>query len=746
MAASFPYLWNLLLLLSFFLLEVAARCGSLVTYRQHADLLASAPQCLRDGCSQGESNNTIVSQCPATAPCSAYWNMFVQQFDEQHAWCSDCTSDLACRIPGWPVMNATAMCESTPNQVLFGQGGCCTQGDEPFDLAKWTGIMCNGSGWREDFDNCGGMACLDWREWVMPWNWTVQNTDLAPSQQHCKPPSTYLAIYAIEHFFWLLASVLLGFARLSIARHEEANERNVLRYLLISFWTSLKFTQNRKEVLKEKLLPGEDLRPAITDALKWGFPVIMGIFLAGLQLGFNFLVAGMIRSNPGYRDVPLATLALLFCCRPRLSWLSCLLALFPKHWLVRWFKFKPDGDGLWAARLVLSSVAVSSAVTEAIMQLLGSYFLGTAANVARKRGFYANHHLRPMMWGRDAHRMYWGALCWLILCIPLVIIWFLVAVFFAQVYHTVARWRGQIWHFLTEKEKLIPLPRGGVERLLKYIDPGPEYKDYSTSHPHTMHEQPYEYYGDQPLPYTQATQFMEQPTPYSGPASGDLFTDQPMPIRRSSRRSQYSQIAQAEFTDQPFEVNRTATAGQRVASGGYIPSPLVVQRRTTSGGQYNSIGQTDELEPQDPFEDQPYAVSGATPIRHEATRPNHRDTSSASFLVTTVSAPNQAPSTSEHSSSKKRSDYKDEAVLKWQTWEKKIIFAGAFLGMLAYAAQWVFWDGFVKASGDRFCPPSMWKASGIWAGGSFVCKCSKSAWVATMLMVATDVGAPLMAY
>jgi hypothetical protein len=745
MAVSVPNLRYLLLLLSYLHVQVAAQCGSLVTYRQHANLLESAPRCLRDGCSQEKSNNTIASQCPATAPCSTYWNMFVHQFDHQHAWCSDCSSDLACRITGWPVMNATAMCESTPNQMLFGQGGCCSQGDEPFELAKWTGTMCNGSEWRAEFDDCGGMACLDWREWVMPWNWTVQNTALPPDQQDCTAPSKYLAVYAAEHFFWLLATFAVGFFRLRIARHEEAHERNVLRYLLIYVSTRVKFTQNRKEVLKEKLLPGEDLRPAVTDALKWGFPVIMGVFMAGLQLAFNFLVAGVMRRNQGYREVPLATLALLFCCRPRLSWLSCLLALFPKHWLVNWFKFKPDGDGLWAARLVLSSVAVSAAVTEAIMQLLGSYFLGTAANVARKRGFYANHHLRPMQWGRDAHRMYWGALCWLILCIPLVIIWFLVAFFFASIYHAVARWRKDIYRFLKRKENSIPLPRGRVEWLLDHINPNSDNSNDSAAADHASYDQPYEYYGDLPMQYTQATTFMDQPIPYGGPASGDLFTDQPMPIRRGNRRSQYSQLAQAEFTDQPLEVRHTNLHEHRVASAGYMTTPSAVQRRTASGGQYNSLGQIDNAEAENPFEDQPYAVPSPTPIRNEAMRPNHRDTSSASFLVKDASALSQASLASEHSSNK-RSDYTDPVILKWQTWEKKIIFAGAFLGMLAYAAQWVFWDGFVKASGDRFCPPSILAAGGIWSGGAFICKCFKAGSYIEALIVTTDVGAPLMAY
>jgi hypothetical protein len=149
--------------------------------------------------------------------------MFVDQFDENNSLCSSCDSDIACRIKDWPVMNATALCETTPNQLLFGDEGCCIQNGEPFLLANWTRTLCNSSEWQARFDDCGGMACLDWREWIMPWNWTVQNSLLPADQQNCKPASEYLAIYAGEHFFWLLATFGIGYLRLRIAKHEEAH-------------------------------------------------------------------------------------------------------------------------------------------------------------------------------------------------------------------------------------------------------------------------------------------------------------------------------------------------------------------------------------------------------------------------------------------------------------------------------------------------------------------------------------------
>jgi hypothetical protein len=768
MTASTISLKSSLIFLLCFTKLSSAQCGSLVTYRQHADLLGSAPRCLREGCSQRESNTTISSSCPSAAPCSAYWNMFVDHFDPKHAWCSNCASDLACRIQGWPVMNATMLCQSTPNQILFGNEGCCTQGNEPFELASWTGTLCNGSEWRTQFDTCGGMACLDWREWIMPWNWTVQNTHLRPDQHVCKPPSRYLAIYAIEHLCWLVLSFGIGALRLWIARHEEDKNRSIFRFLLISTWAHFKFPENTNEVIKEKLLEeGEDLRPSFTDPLKWGFPVLMGVLLAGLQLAFNFWVAHVIKSAPGYDEVPLALLGLLFCCRPRLSWLSCLLALTPIHWLERIFHFKHDGDGIWAAKLVLSSVAVSSAVTESIMQLLGAYFLGTTAHIGRKRGFYALHHLRPKKWGRNARRMYLGALFWVMLCIPLVVVWFLIALFFGHRYYTVADWRRGIFNFLSinlnKQEKKIPtLIERPVKKFLDYINPDPRITNTSVSQFAEKQDLPTRYHApDQPYRATPEDPFTDQPTQYNGPASGSLFNDLPMPVRYNSRPNRYSQLSQeSEFTDQPMAAPPAASGSDRAASGGYMhsasavqrrtpsgtkynslaqiddtidhvpstdyaSSPSINQRRTASGSQYNSLAQTDDMDTIEVIDDQPLAISGRSPLRNE-TLPSHHNASNSALLTAPASVASQPhpPSSSGNGSSNKRADYTHKLNLKWEVWEPKIIWAGAFLGMLAYAAQWVFWDGFVKAAGDRFCPPSIGQVSGIWGAGTVLCKWS----------------------
>lgn len=622
-------------------------------------------------------------------------------------------------------MNVTAVCDTTPNQLLFGGKGCCVSGDEPFELAEWTGKLCNGSEWREPFDICGGMACLDWREWIMPWNWTVRNESLPPEQhQTCTSPSKYLAIYGGEHFFWLFFALTFGGVRLRIAQHEEKHDRDVLRYFFLSIWTGLtkKFRQKDMSEKEVRVTEGEQYRPPFTEKLRWGFPVCAGIFLAGAQLGFNLFAAHLVKEQPGYHDVPLGMLALLFCCRPRLTWLSCLLAQIPDTWLIKIFGFVENGDGVWAARMILSSVAVTSAVTEAIMQLLGGYFLGRAAQVGRERGFYYVHHLRPKFRGRDARHMYLGGLFWVMLCIPMVIALFILAFFFGQVFNGVLSFRRGLYDFFHTKTPNMPeLAQGKVEWLLDYINPDPlPPKDDPPPTPNPFDDQPVQLDSDQPI-LVDRQSFYDQPLPYGGPGTGDLFSDQPMPVRHgSSRRSRYSRLSQSEFEDQIMPVPRAASGSYRYPSGGYAHAATGVQRRTPSGNQYNTLPQHDAPDEEG---DQilPHPPSQQHPRRQPEMREISRGESHHSLLAPELQV--DPPSSSAGSSSRKRSDYDGKPTWGLAEWESTVIWTGAMLGFFAYASQWLFWDGFVKAAGDRFCPPGLGKVAGVWVTGAFLCKC-----------------------
>jgi hypothetical protein len=381
--------------------------------------------------------------------------------------------------------------------------------------------------------------------------------------------------------------------------------------------------------------------------------------------------------------------------------------------------------GSLSSKMVLSSVAVSSAVTEAIMQLLGAYFLGHTANIGRSRGFYLSHHIRPKMWGRNAHRMYVAALCWVMVCIPLIVVWFFVALFQSQVYDAVSGWRRRIYMSLKRREKKVPkLAQKPAVWLLDYINPDyPPTATTAATHPPPVgvyNNQPIPVYPDQPFPST-SDDLNNQPIFYGGPATGDLFSDQPVPVPHDSRRHAYTPLTQSDFSDQPIMVPRATSSDHRAASGGYTHSASMVQRRTASGGQYNSLSQTDDIDTIEVLNDQPVAQTNRSLPPREVTVPSHRNASHAPLLA--IPTHNAGASSSADSSSNKRSDFKEVVNLKWKYWERKIIFAGAFFGVLAYIAQWVFWDGFVKTAGDRFCPPDIWKIARVWWGGAFLCKC-----------------------
>lgn len=109
-------------------------CGSLVTYRQYSSPLQDAPKCFLQGC--GDANSTSMSAgCPSQAPCSNPWDALQNQWQDKK-WCDTCGDDTACRISGWPVLNASATCDTNPGTWLFSaQGDCCASGDEAMQLA-----------------------------------------------------------------------------------------------------------------------------------------------------------------------------------------------------------------------------------------------------------------------------------------------------------------------------------------------------------------------------------------------------------------------------------------------------------------------------------------------------------------------------------------------------------------------------------------------------------------------------------
>ncbi|KAI9773652.1 MAG: hypothetical protein M1840_006926 [Geoglossum simile] len=413
--------------LLFQLLQLASSldtCGSLITYRQYSTLLNRAPQCFRDGCIANGTQDAGLPACAPPSPCSALWTVLETQF--QTDWCSSCKGDIACRIPGWPVLNATSACKTTPhNWVFYVDDNCCKTGNQPFELASWIGNMCNQSQWREPFQPYGGMAQADWEEWIVPWNWTVRREKSAlnnnnnknnssnssgifktTKQSECQRTSLYLGLFALDNFAVVIFAIIEGWLRYKLVKIDDADRERNFRRGLISLFTK------------------RFVRPS---GVIWTLAV--GAIWSGTEIGVNFANAYYIKHHSGFSHVPLVELALLFCSRPSISWIPCFLGFLPDR------NFHSH-----QAQAVFADIAYTSAFREFVMQVIGGVYLGRTGNVGRQRGFYLIHHLRPYIHGRDAFRMYLGALFWLIGCAVIIPLWLIVILMMVYDIKLRSRW------------------------------------------------------------------------------------------------------------------------------------------------------------------------------------------------------------------------------------------------------------------------------------------------------------------
>lgn len=719
-------------------------CGSLVTYRQYSTLLTEAPNCLRNGCGGIDSATSMSSSCPQQAPCSEIWNLLEGQY--QKDWCESCEDDVACRIAGWPVLNATAACDMSPNAWLFGaQGECCASGDEPFELADWVGSLCNGSEWREAFNRSGWMAKEDWEEWILPWNWTVapNNIDLRTGERLpavCDKSPWYLGLFFIENLFFLACAVGFGLVRLLLIKRQELKalnsdhlnddpQRTIIYRLL---WL-------RPGPGSHQIVTGssEHLQPRETDSrlhpgwLTQSFlgpylPLIVGILLAGLQVLVNMGSAYVIKHYDGYNHVPAAKLGLLFCSRPRLTWFASALGLWRNSLPKKHFKLR---HGRAAATAVLAGVAVSSTVSEGIMQAISVYNMGLTANSGREKGFYAPKHLTPYTRGQDARHMYLGALFWLIAAVPIIFIWPITAYFSNKIFGSLHALRMRLARILPnslrprrhrhdededsdaesllQQRRLIFMPHPADFNLLG-ID-GSEQNGRGDIGVGEMQQlnvpQNRHLRGGNESRSSFDSSMMQQlanaPTNHAGPST----THRPGAIRGGDgkARYEYQSVRQVSggSTDYSYGPSTTRRPGPiRVGDGrgNYEYSSV----RQVSGGSdhYNTrqVSTNSDDYSYDHFRDRE-ALRNPSGARLRGGLGRREDDSDDDDGV-----PDYRPKKS------------------YEEWQGTIIGVGLTIGLISYAAQWLFWDGYVKASGPRFCHPELLSTGTLWAVGSVLSK------------------------
>lgn len=363
-------------------------CSSLMTYRQFTEFLSESPACYRNGCGATPASS-MSSMCPASAPCHVLWDFMFDAY--QNNWCSNCRNDIACRIPGWPILSATSVCNAIPHDWLYDTDGrCCIASSEPFDIAQWISKLCNGSEWRKPFNYYAGMAKDDWAEWMEPWNWTFRYKTPAGSPPQvdnipqCAPPATVLSILWIENLAEIGAIVLD----------------------VLAFWV-LTVRPWRRRWDWPAILCGPD------EGREFGRPG-SGILNAVFGIVASVVAAVSAHNTPGYSDLPIADQFLLHCTRPTMNGLNFFaLRIFPtliEESVKRSDPEKLNHQRISESRTRTTNIIIGVAYAEAIQQFLGLISLARVANAGRSKGFFIPGALLPYWRGEFTLTMYAGAL------------------------------------------------------------------------------------------------------------------------------------------------------------------------------------------------------------------------------------------------------------------------------------------------------------------------------------------------
>jgi hypothetical protein len=194
------------------------------------------------------------------------------------------------------------------------------------------------------------------RQSLLPWNWTVEPRLPLQRLSGCPSRLFKLGSFALVNFVTLIATLTLG-------------RRDIVHWL-----TREKFG-------------------------KLGSPwwPLSALLTTGLNIAATFINARLVTSTPGYGATRLNDLALLWFCRPRLSWLAILLL----NW--SW------DEGIYVG------LGASAVLSEIIMQGLAAYYMGLTANLGGKYGYYRPGHIENVIipWGKPASMIYAGALLWM---------------------------------------------------------------------------------------------------------------------------------------------------------------------------------------------------------------------------------------------------------------------------------------------------------------------------------------------
>ena len=122
---------------------------------------------------------------------------------------------------------------------------------------------------------------------------------------------------------------------------------------------------------------------------------LSGAISAAISIGANAINAKLIKQTPGFGNISVTKLVLLWCARPRLSWLGGLLAIIGEE------------------KQNYTALGASCTIAEGILQAVACFYMGRTAHWGVMLGYLKGGHLDGIPGGHDAKLMYAGSLLWL---------------------------------------------------------------------------------------------------------------------------------------------------------------------------------------------------------------------------------------------------------------------------------------------------------------------------------------------
>ncbi|RAH62903.1 hypothetical protein BO85DRAFT_410277 [Aspergillus piperis CBS 112811] len=239
--------------------------------------------------------------------------------------------------------------------------GSCQIFETRIDYIRWLHDLCGGiQDWQGLPNNWRQLSAPTLTE-MIPWQWALKPS-MAPDSTPITQPGDNKATEACPSTQWKLGS----FAIINIA--------TFIALLLCQ----------RKHMLQSKNVNSEHSQP-----IYWAFK---GILLATIQVFANLFSSVLVQKIPGYEEVPIFQLMLLWCSMPRLSWLMMFLLGLQQ--------FGPKS----------LSAAASLLFAEILLQLLSAYYI----LITVYYGYEHNFYLGTVEIWVPAKIMYAGALMWLL--------------------------------------------------------------------------------------------------------------------------------------------------------------------------------------------------------------------------------------------------------------------------------------------------------------------------------------------